>query len=56
MDLFPQYLSPRSIDPLDCIVLCSFVPNSILVVNEDQVVDGVGVLQLTYDIIHDECV
>lgn len=56
VDLFPQPPSPRFIDPLDCIVLCSFVLDSTLVVNEDQVVDEVGVVQLTCTIIHDECV
>ena len=48
--------SPRSIDPLDYTTLCYSVPNSTLVVNEDQVVDGVGVVQPTCTTIHDECV
>lgn len=56
VDFLPQPLSPHSTDPLDYTVLCSSVPNSTLVVNEDQVVEGVDVLQQTYVIIHDECV
>lgn len=56
VDLLPQHPSPFSSYPPDCIVLCSFVLNSTLIVNKDQVVDGVGVVQPTYTIIHDECV
>lgn len=44
MDLFPQPPSPHSIDPPDCTVLCSSIPNSSPTMNEDQVVDGVGVM------------
>ena len=56
VDSFPQPLSQRSVDPSDCTILCSSIPNSSLVVNEDQVVDGVSVVQATCTIIHDECV
>lgn len=41
VDLFPQPLSPRSVDPPDYIVLCSPVLESTLVVHEDQVIDGI---------------
>jgi len=56
VDLLPQHPSPCSSYPPDCIVLCSFVLNSTLIVNEDQVVDRFGVMQPTYAIIHDKCV
>lgn len=56
MDLFPQPPFLHSIDPLDCTILCSFVPDSTLVVKEDQVVDGFGIVQPTYTIICDDYV
>jgi len=56
MDSFPQPPSPHSVDPPDFIVLCSYILDSTLVVNEDQDVGEVGVMQPTCTIIHDECV
>lgn len=56
VDSFPRSLSFHSVDPLDCIVFCSTIPYSSPVVNEDQAIDGVGVMHPTYAIIHDECV
>ena len=56
MDLFPQPPSPCSVDPPDCTILFSSISDSSPIVNEDQVVDRVGVMQPTYAIIHDECV
>jgi len=56
VDFFPQPLSPCSVDPPDCTVLCSSIPDSSPTVNKDQVFDRVGVMQPTYAIIHDECV
>lgn len=44
LDSFPRPPSLRSIDPLDCTVLFSSIPNSSPVVNEDQVVNRVGVM------------
>lgn len=52
-DSFPQPPSPCSIDPPDCTVLCSSILDSSLVVNEDQFVEGVGVMQPTCANIHD---
>lgn len=43
MNFLPQPMSSCSIDPSDCTVLCSYVPNSTPVVNEDQAIDRVGV-------------
>lgn len=54
MYLIPQPLSSHSVDPPDCTILCSFVPNSTPVVNEDQAIDEVGVAQPTCIVIHDE--
>lgn len=56
VDSFPQPLSPRSVDPPDCTVLCSSIPDSSPIVNEDQVVDGFCFMKPTYAIIHDDCV
>ena len=56
MDSFPQPPSPCSIDPPNCIVLCSSILDSTCVVNEDQVVYGVGAVYPTCIIILDECV
>lgn len=41
--------------PPDDVVLCSSIPDSSLVVNEEQPTDGVGVAQTTCAIIHEEC-
>lgn len=54
MHLLPQPPSPRSADHQDCTVLCSFVPNYTLIVNEDQAIDGVSVAQPTCTVIYDE--
>ena len=54
MYFVPQPLSSYSDDPLHCIVLCSSIPNSTLVVNKDEVSDRVGVAQPTYSVIHEE--
>lgn len=56
MDFLPQPPTLRFVDPPDCIVSCSSIPDSTLVLNEDQVIEGVGVVQPTCAIIHDECV
>ena len=56
VDSFPRPLSSCYVNPPDCIIFCSPIPNSSPVVNEDQVVDEVGVMQPTCTIIHDECV
>jgi len=56
VDFLPQPPSPHSSNLLDCTILCSSISTSTLVVNEDQAIDGVGVMQPTYAIIHDECV
>jgi len=54
VDSFPQPLSSCSIDPPDCTILHSFVSNSTLVVNEDQVVNRLCVVHPTCTIFHDE--
>lgn len=54
VSLLPQPRSSCSSDPPDCIVLCSSIPVSTPVVNEDQAIDGVGVAQPTCTVIHDE--
>ena len=56
MDSFPQPLSMRFVDPLDCTVSCSSILDSSPGVEEDEVVDGVRTKQPTCTIIHDECV
>ena len=56
MDSFHQPLSPRFVDHLDCTFLCPSISDSLPAVNEDQVVDGVGVMQPTCTIIHVTCV
>ena len=56
VDLFPWPSSPRSVDPLDCTMLCSPISNSLLVVHNDQVSYRVGVDQPTCAIIYDEYV
>jgi len=54
MHFVPQHPYSYSDDPLDCTAFCSSVPDSTLVVNEDQSIDGVGVAQPTYAVIHEE--
>lgn len=54
--LFSQHSSSNSIDPPDCIVLCSPIPDSTFIVREDHVVDGVGVEKPTSAIIFYEYV
>lgn len=44
VDSFPQPLSLHSVDPLNCIVLCSSILDSSRAMNEDQDVDGIGVM------------
>lgn len=56
LDLFPQPPSPCSIHSPDCTILCSYVPDSTCILNEDQAFDGVDVVQPTCDVFHDECV
>ena len=52
--LLPQRPSLRSVDPPKCIILCSSISDSTLVVNEDQVIDEVHVAQPTCAIIYNE--
>jgi len=54
MHFVPQALSMYSNDPLDDIILCSSIPSSTLVLNEDQSIDGVGVSQPTCTVIYEE--
>jgi len=54
MYFIPQPQSSYSGDPPNRTVLCSSIPNSTLVVTEDQGSDGVCVSQLTYTVIHEE--
>lgn len=56
MDLFPQPPSLHSVDPPNFTVLCFPIPDSSPIVNEDQVINKVGVMQPTCTIIHDEFV
>ena len=56
MNLFSQPPFSHSVDPSDCIVLCSPILDSTFVVHEDQVVNGFGVEQQTYIVIYDEYV
>jgi len=51
---FSQPPSSGTYDPTDYIVLCSLVPNSTFVVQEDQFVDRVGVEHPTCVVIFDE--
>jgi len=53
MHVLPQPLSSCSVDPLDCTVLCSSIPESTHVVNEDQAINRVGVAQPTCAVICD---
>lgn len=50
----PQSFSPSN--PPYCDVLCSIVSNLTCDVHEDQVLNGVGIMQPTCDIIHDDYV
>lgn len=54
MTILPQPLSLCSVDPLDYTVWCSSIPDSTLIVNKDQAIDGVGVPQPTCVVIHEE--
>jgi len=54
MNFVPQPLSSYLNDPPYGTVLCSSIPKSTLVVNEDQAIDAVGVAQPTCAIIHEE--
>lgn len=51
---YPPFIC--SFDPLDCVLLCSPISNISLDIHEDQVLDGVGVLQETCDILYDDYV
>lgn len=51
---FLQPLSSHPSVPLDDDVLCSSIPDSSLVVNEEQLTDGIGVAQPTCAVIHEE--
>ena len=54
MYFVPQPSSLYSDDPWDCIVLSSSILNSTPIVKEDQAIDGFGVAQPTYVVIHEE--
>ena len=54
MHLVPQSPSSYSDDPPDDTALCSSIPNSTLVVKEDEAIGGVGVEQPTCVVIHEE--
>jgi len=54
MNFVPQPSSSYSDDPPNDIVLCSSIPDSTLVVNEDQATNGFGVAQPTCIVIHEE--
>ena len=54
MYFVPQPPSSYSDDPPNCIVLCSSITDSTLVVNEDQASNGVGVAKPTCVVIHEE--
>lgn len=54
MHLLPQPPSLHSTDPPDCTVLCSSIPDSTPVANEDQAIDGFDVAQPTRALIYDE--
>jgi len=56
VDLFPQPPSLHSVDPPNCIVLLSSIPDSSPILSEDQAVDGGCVVQPNCAIIHDDCV
>lgn len=52
--LVPQPSSPRFVDPPDYTILCSSVPDSTPIMNEDQAIDGVEVGKPTCVVIHEE--
>lgn len=54
MHLLPQPSTPHSFDPPDCVVLCSPIPSSTPIVNEDQAIDRVDVAQPTCIVIYNE--
>jgi len=54
MHFVPQPPSSYSDDPPDDTVLCSSIPDSTVIVNEDQAINGVGVALPTCTIIHEE--
>lgn len=54
MNFVPQPPSSYSYDPSDDDVLCSSIPDSTLVVNEDQAINEVSVSQPTCIVIHQE--
>jgi len=54
MHVLPQPPSWCSADPPNCIVLCSSIMDSTFIMNEDQVINRVGVAQPTCAIIHEE--
>lgn len=54
MHVLPQPPSLRSDNPPDCTVLCSSIPGSTPILNEDQAIDGVGVTQPTCFVIHEK--
>jgi len=54
MNFVPQPSSSHSVVPLDDIVLCSSIPDSTLVMNEEQATEKVGVAQRTCAVIHEE--
>ena len=54
MHFVPQPPYSYSDDPPDDTTLCSSIPDSTLVVNEDQAIDEVGVLKPTCVVIHEE--
>jgi len=47
-------MSVRSVDPLDCTTLCSFIPDSTPIVNEDQSIDKADVAQPACIFIHEK--
>ena len=54
MHVLPQTLCSCFGDPPDCFFLCSSIPATTPVVNEHQAINGVGVAQSTYAVIHEE--
>jgi len=54
MHVLPQTLSSRSANPLDFTVLCSSIPESTPIVNEDQAIDRVGVAHPSFNVIHEK--
>jgi len=54
MHFVPQPLSSYLHGPTDDTILCSSIPDSTLVVNEDQTIDEVGVAQPTCVVIPEE--